>query len=64
MRPRPSVRFDVVVVLFLDSGFGSSASSAFSRGSLISNLKKLVKSQLMIMALQQLDDIFSIVPNN
>jgi hypothetical protein len=52
--PCPSDSFDIFLVQFLNSGLGSSASSAFSRGSLISNLKKLVKIQLMIMLLQQL----------
>jgi len=53
--PSLSDSFDTLMVQFLNSGLVSSASSAFPRGYLISNLKKLAKIQLIIMVLQQLD---------
>jgi len=42
-------------VMFLSSGSGS---SSFLKGALIPNFQKILESELLILGIQQLEDIF------
>ena len=55
VRPSPSITFDTVMILFLGSGLG------FLTGALFPNFQKTVNRELIIMAVQQLEDVLSIV---